>query len=189
MSNDIAVKELYSSPVISAKIDISESTLRKYCQILEKSGWRFTKNERGARLFNEQDLDVLKMFIKVKEELGMSLDASSDMAVRYFQANDTLTHQESASIDNALTEKKQQNFLQEFRHTKEYFEDYFDKRLEKVYEGNDLVIDKLNQVLDDNEILIEAAKERDQLKKENEELKQRLQELEKKKPFFKKLFK
>jgi biotin operon repressor len=49
------IQAVYSSSDVAATLKIQESTLRKYCLILEKIGYEFLKNENGHRAFFDAD--------------------------------------------------------------------------------------------------------------------------------------
>lgn len=54
------IQVIYGSRDIAAVLQLQESTLRKYCLLLEKSGYEFFKNEQGHRAFFDNDIIVLK---------------------------------------------------------------------------------------------------------------------------------
>ena len=54
------VQAVYGSSNIADILHVQESTVRKYCLLLEKSGYEFLKNEQGHRAFFDHDLIVLK---------------------------------------------------------------------------------------------------------------------------------
>lgn len=51
---------IYSSKDVAAILKIQESTLRKYCIMLEEVGYKFHKNELGHRGFLNDDVVALK---------------------------------------------------------------------------------------------------------------------------------
>lgn len=149
---DISKELIYKGSDIATKLDISESTLRKYSQELEKSGWSFRTNERRARVFTENDLELFTEFLKLRNELNMSVEKSADMSVRYFLSSDSLTHNESANVINALETKETVNFIQEMRR--------YNAEIEKAAEANHAElkneIRELKETLDEMSKNIEA---------------------------------
>lgn len=64
MSNqsDIVYKTLKVSEILNVK----ESTLRKYCTLMQKNNYVFSKNSSGHRVFYEKDIQALRDIIDVK---------------------------------------------------------------------------------------------------------------------------
>ena len=56
----------YSASRVCENLTIANSTLRKYAALLENNGYKFSKNGHG-RVYSEEDLVVLKLFIREKE--------------------------------------------------------------------------------------------------------------------------
>lgn len=121
--SDISDEKFYNSSDISRKLDISESTLRKYSLILEKSGWLFAKTEKGGRTFTENDIELFQMFLRLKNEMSMSLEKSADMSVSYIRSSDTLTRDVASSIDSALQVHNENKIIQEMRHVYQKMEE------------------------------------------------------------------
>lgn len=83
MTGQQQVQTIYSSSDIAANLNIQESTLRKYCLILEENGYEFLKNERGHRAFFDNDLIALKKFVVFKDEADMSLKQAAKAVVTW----------------------------------------------------------------------------------------------------------
>lgn len=67
----------YPSKELCARLDISDSTLRKWCIALEKQNYSFTRTEQNRRLFVEQDLEVLDYLKELIQNRKMSLENAS----------------------------------------------------------------------------------------------------------------
>lgn len=79
--------KIYSASDITALLDIKDSTLRKYCLMLENKGYEFQKNKRDHRFFRDTDIIALRKFITLKNN-GMSLDESAEGIVMWHKGNE-----------------------------------------------------------------------------------------------------
>src|SRR5699024_3352686 len=79
--------KVYSASDITALLDIKDSTLRKYCLMLEDKGYEFQKNNRDHRFFRDDDIITLRKFITLKNN-GMSLEESAEGVVLWHKGNE-----------------------------------------------------------------------------------------------------
>lgn len=178
----------YSAKEVIDKIDIGDSTLRKWCLALEKQNYNFIRTDQNKRLFTEKDVFVLSQFKVLVQDKNMSINnASAVVASKYVNevfSNETEIEQvQKAPFSNETVEelrteieelKDMQNtilqHLEEQKKDKEELQKYIEERLEQR-----------------DQMLIESIRE-------SQETKQQLlqiaatQEEEKKKGFFARLF-
>lgn len=64
---------IYSNSDLAKLLGIQDSTLRKYCLVLEEAGYTFHKNENGYRGFFEKDVIVLQRLIEIKKAPDITL--------------------------------------------------------------------------------------------------------------------
>lgn len=76
-----AVQAVYGSGDVADVLQIQESTLRKYCLLLEKAGYEFLKNEVGHRAFFDDDVIVLRKMIALKNDADMTLEEATKSVV------------------------------------------------------------------------------------------------------------
>lgn len=81
---------------VAETLGISESTLRKYCLILEKAGYKFLRGDNNRRAFRKKDVEVLKQF-KTLADQGKKLDEAAVTLV------DTLDQQKEEAAVSAVT--------------------------------------------------------------------------------------
>lgn len=58
-------------------IGLSESNLKRYYELLELHGYIFTRNNRGHRIYNSDDVKVFQSIIYLNKEKNMSLDEAT----------------------------------------------------------------------------------------------------------------
>jgi DNA-binding transcriptional MerR regulator len=61
---------------VAENLGISESTLRKYCLILERAGYKFLRGDNNRRAFRKKDVEVLRRF-KALADQGKKLDEAA----------------------------------------------------------------------------------------------------------------
>lgn len=64
---------------IADNLDIGESTVRKYCGVLEKKGYNFRRDENGGRVYTDRDQVALLELMKLRKEAKMALDVAADV--------------------------------------------------------------------------------------------------------------
>lgn len=73
-NNDVEV--IHDTTTVSKILGVQESTLRKYCALMQKRGYQFHKNTVGHRIFYEEDINILKEIIDLKNSSSLTLDES-----------------------------------------------------------------------------------------------------------------
>ncbi|MGG0487272.1 DUF3967 domain-containing protein [Priestia aryabhattai] len=100
----------YWTSEVAKKLEVSDSTLRKWCIQLEATGYKFVKDENDSRAFTKHDLNALQLFKQiVKVQRKTKEVASLEVVDRYGDRRPTLpmqsaqlaaeTYQYKATID------------------------------------------------------------------------------------------
>lgn len=129
MTGDTEQREiLYKSSDMAIMLKIQESTLRKYCIMLEEAGYEFHKNEFGHRAFFNKDVMALNRFIEIKKHPDMTLKQACDAIVSWVKG-DGVT---GSDITDITVEERHndryENLLEKFEEFKEQ-QDEFNKEL------------------------------------------------------------
>jgi DNA-binding transcriptional MerR regulator len=75
MENGIHSQEKsYWSREVAELLGISDSTLRKYCLILEQNGYSFLRDDNNRRAFIERDVIALRKFQEMAKNSDMTLE-------------------------------------------------------------------------------------------------------------------
>ncbi|MED4885474.1 DUF3967 domain-containing protein [Bacillus smithii] len=131
------VDVIYDTTSVSKVLGVQESTLRKYCALMQKSGYEFHKNSVGHRIFYEKDIDVLRKIVKLKNSsqltlvesirtvLNSDIDDVSGVKVQSDIAYNKLLEEFS------LFKKQQKEFNNELLRQLQKQQDYIDNRLEQ----------------------------------------------------------
>jgi DNA-binding transcriptional MerR regulator len=91
----------YSAKEVVDKINIGDSTLRKWCLALEKQNYNFIRTDQNKRLFTEKDVFVLSQMKVLVQDKNMSINnAAAVIASKYLKevfSNETEIEQVSQS--------------------------------------------------------------------------------------------
>jgi len=78
---NLKMNKTLNSKEVSEALNVTEATIRRYSQTLEKNGYEFDKNDQGHRKFKESDLAVFEKTINASKEKGLTLDQAAKMIV------------------------------------------------------------------------------------------------------------
>jgi DNA-binding transcriptional MerR regulator len=74
----------YTSKEIVARLEIGESTLRKWCLALEEQSYSFIRTDQNKRMFTEKDAYVLNQFKHLVKDKNLSINnAAAIVSAKY----------------------------------------------------------------------------------------------------------
>lgn len=118
MNKDMKV---YSSKEVAERLSLQPVTVRKYSQMLEEQGYVFTKDDKGWRLYSEDDIVSLK-YLSNMRAAGKSLNESVEYVATLYRSNLSL-------LESAIS-LQEQNPLVEFIQMQQAFNQKILERLE-----------------------------------------------------------
>jgi len=76
--SDTSIREdlIYDTSLVSKILGVQESTLRKYCALMQKHNYEFNKNSVGHRIFYKKDIEVIKRIVDLKNASSLTLNSS-----------------------------------------------------------------------------------------------------------------
>ncbi|MCY8233761.1 hypothetical protein [Priestia endophytica] len=86
------MNKIYSAKKVSFLLGIQNTTVRKYSQLLEKSGYHIHKNDLGHRGFFDKDVIVLRKIIELTKHPNMSLEDAINVVVSMDSGMDMSKH-------------------------------------------------------------------------------------------------
>lgn len=159
---------IYSSKDVAAILKIQESTLRKYCIMLEEVGYKFHKNELGHRGFLNDDVVALKTLADIKSHPNMTLKqacnavmtwlhnkniADSDITeLRHEERNDERYIEEFNALKEMI--QQQNEMLQQMAKKLDEQQRYIDERLEK---RDQKLMGAIREMQEEKRVLLETA--------------------------------
>ncbi|MGE7635993.1 DUF3967 domain-containing protein [Bacillus paramycoides] len=135
---------VYSASEVYKRLGISDSTLRKYMEVLLREGFAVNKDNRGRRQYTEHDVMVIEKLIELSKHDGMTLEKAAKMIAQRLEI----------ANPNAETEESQETDLIPF-HTQQ--------QLQQQYS---VMAQEMNQ-----SILVMEERLSEQAKQSNEEIK------------------
>ncbi|WP_240523025.1 hypothetical protein [Bacillus toyonensis] len=119
---------------------IAESTVRKYAQFLEKTGYVFRKNENNTRIFTDIDELTFRDLIQAKKEAGVNLDMAASVAVIRRQKQESPLQSVQPLINK---ESKDDVIPHKIRYEIQKLANSFQKQIEQIEEQNQMIFFKL----------------------------------------------
>lgn len=68
----------YTTAQVKDMVELSDQNVRKYVRMLEERKYEVAKDEHNRRLFSQEDITVLKEFIKLAKQPGYTLETAAD---------------------------------------------------------------------------------------------------------------
>lgn len=81
----------YWAKEVADALQISDSTLRKWCLALEKNGYQFTRGTNNSRAFVERDIIVLRRMKELIQNRGVTVEHAASTAVSSVEADTRTT--------------------------------------------------------------------------------------------------
>jgi len=138
-------QSVYISKDVATMLKIQESTLRKYCIMLEEHGYHFHKNEHGHRGFLDNDVITLRKLIEIKSHPDMTLKQACSAIMTWVKEKDM-----SVVDTNVITENEQHN-------------EQYNELKEMIQQQNDLLKQMAKKLDDQQRYIDERLGKRDQL--------------------------
>ncbi|PFW52613.1 hypothetical protein COL13_26525 [Bacillus cereus] len=100
---------VYSASEVYKRLGISDSTLRKYMEVLSREGFAVKKDNRGRRQYTDSDIMVIEKLIELSKHDGMTLEKAAKMIAQQIEkVNPNLIQEESEETDLVPFHIKQQ---------------------------------------------------------------------------------
>lgn len=100
---------VYSASEVYKRLGISDSTLRKYMEVLSREGFAVKKDNRGRRQYTDSDIMVIEKLIELSKHDGMTLEKAAKMIAQQIEkVNPNLIQEEAEETDLVPFHIKQQ---------------------------------------------------------------------------------
>ncbi|WP_144616272.1 DUF3967 domain-containing protein [Bacillus cereus] len=91
---------VYSASEVYKRLGISDSTLRKYMEVLSREGFAVKKDNRGRRQYTDSDIMVIEKLIELSKHDGMTLEKAAKMIAQQIEKiNPDLIKEEPKETD------------------------------------------------------------------------------------------
>lgn len=155
---------IYVSKDVAVMLKIQESTLRKYCIMLEEQGYHFHKNEHGHRGFMDNDVITLRKLIEIKSHPDMTLKQACNAIMTWVKekdvsevdTNDITENEQHNEQYNELKEmiQKQNELLQHMAKKLDEQQRYIDEKLDK---RDQQLMGAIRDMQEEKRVLLEMA--------------------------------
>lgn len=85
MSNSDFIDIPLKTSDIAETLKMPESTVRKYCQLLEDKGYEFKKNELGHRIYDKHDQESIRQMSVVRQKHKVGIETAAVMVAARFK--------------------------------------------------------------------------------------------------------
>lgn len=175
---------IYNSGDVATLLNIQESTLRKYCIMLEEHGYTFHKNAQGHRGYFQNDVIALRKLIDIKKHPDMTLKRACDAVIAWVKQTDI-----TDSVTTDIAQKEQHNdsynaLLKEFEEFKKQQEAFNKQLIEQLQKQQEYIQKSL---VERDKTLMESLREVQETKKLIAAAEEKREE-ESKKGLFQRLF-
>lgn len=100
MKSDV-IEPAYWANQVADSLNISTSTLRKYCLILEEAGYKFLRGDNQRRAFTQKDIRTLRMFQEIAQNKNTTLEDAAKHLLKH-----NITHADTKSVmDKSSSDK------------------------------------------------------------------------------------
>ncbi|PFY98350.1 DUF3967 domain-containing protein [Bacillus wiedmannii] len=91
---------VYFASEVYKRLGISDSTLRKYMEVLQREGFAVKKDNRGRRQYTDNDIMVIEKLIELSKHDGMTLEKAAKMIAQQIEkVNPDLIKEEPKETD------------------------------------------------------------------------------------------
>jgi len=137
-------QKLYWNKEVADLLQIGDSTLRRWCLMLEERGYQFMKNEHNQRGFRDHEVLMFRKLKELTKSKGKKLEDALDVVLSMYSSTNqtTLVQSNPASgspsndVQNTLAEKIEQ-VLEINRQLVEYIRTRDDQFLDQIKELNE----------------------------------------------------
>ncbi|OKA18080.1 DUF3967 domain-containing protein [Bacillus cereus] len=105
---------VYSASEVYKRLGISDSTLRKYMEVLQREGFAVKKDNRGRRQYTDSDIMVIEKLIELSKHDGMTLEKSAKMIVQQIEKVHPNLIQEEAEDKGVIPFQIQEHLQQQY---------------------------------------------------------------------------
>ena len=146
---------IYDTETVSNILGVQASTLRKYCALMQKNGYKFNKNNLGHRIFYQKDIEVIKEIVDLKNSGSLTLN----------EAIKTILHSDISDITDIepITNPNYDKIAEQFEEFKSEQMQFNKTLLEQLEKQQDYIKNSINER---DRKLMAALKESMETKKE-----------------------
>ena len=185
---------VYKTGEVLKRLDLKDSVFKKYIFSLEKEGYSFRRNNLGHRLFTEEDIKALEMFLELISYDGMTIESVARkigttnkkqieptghdvMPGSDIDGHDIMTEKDSSSHDamtlmNVLLKEQEQRFVRLLQEQEQTFKNEIqaikNNQTQEVHELKKILLERIDEkegIEKRDELLIQVMRDVQETKK------------------------
>ncbi|MGG3528695.1 hypothetical protein COM13_19290 [Bacillus pseudomycoides] len=80
------MKIIYTAKDVYSRLQVSDSTLRKYVEVLQRESYIIKKNKQGKREYTEHDVMVIEKLIELSKHDGITLEKAAKLIMQQLES-------------------------------------------------------------------------------------------------------
>ncbi|QWH75508.1 DUF3967 domain-containing protein (plasmid) [Bacillus mycoides] len=108
------MKIIYTAKDVYSRLKVSDSTLRKYVEVLQRESYIIRKNKQGKREYSEGDIIVIERLIELSKHDGMTLEKAAKMIAQQIERVNPDLIKEEPEDTNLIPFHIQQQLQQQY---------------------------------------------------------------------------
>ncbi|WP_243526936.1 DUF3967 domain-containing protein [Bacillus pseudomycoides] len=110
------MKIIYTAKDVYSRLQVSDSTLRKYVEVLQRESYIIKKNKQGKREYTEYDVMVIEKLIELSKHDGMTLEKAAKIITQKLESiNPDLVNDEESKDTDLIPFHIQQQLQQQLQ--------------------------------------------------------------------------
>ncbi|MGH0945760.1 DUF3967 domain-containing protein [Bacillus mycoides] len=108
------MKIIYTAKDVYSRLKVSDSTLRKYVEVLHRESYFIKKNKQGKREYIESDIMVIEKLIELSKHDGMTLEKAAKMIAQRLEIANPNAETEASQETDLIPFHIQEQFQQQY---------------------------------------------------------------------------
>uniref|UniRef100_UPI003F491F5B DUF3967 domain-containing protein n=1 Tax=Bacillus multifaciens TaxID=3068506 RepID=UPI003F491F5B len=105
---------IYTAKEVYSRLEVSDSTLRKYVEILQRESYTIKKNKQDKREYTEHDVMVIEKLIELSKHDGMTLEKAAKLIMQKLENFKQNDYSEEVTEADLIPYPLQQQFQEQY---------------------------------------------------------------------------
>ena len=105
---------IYTASDVYKRLEVKDSTLRKYVEVLQREGYNIKKGKQGRREYTERDVMVIEKLIELSKHDGITLEKAARLIVQKLENFNQNTNTEETQETDLVPFHIKQHLQQQY---------------------------------------------------------------------------
>ena len=151
-------EKAYWTHEVADILEVSDSTLRKWCLALEKHGYTFTKGKNNSRAFLVRDRDILMNLKHLMRTTGISLEKASYQVLNELKVIDVNESNDTHSGVPEVVRESFENELKKIHQRLDKQEEFQERLMQRLDERDNNLMTTLREIQETKKQIAAADK-------------------------------